>query len=209
MTALTAAMVGLIHSLAPGHWLPVVMVARARKWGLKASIIGAIVASLGHILLSLILAIVAISAGEMILHERAEWIEHYASLGLVIFGLGYAIWAYRTHRTCAHEHSHHGPAIRRKQSPYLFLFLAGLSPCVAAFPVFVTAATHGVPSLGLSMGMFAGGVVLALTATTLVAVAGVKRIQFDHPILEHHADTITGLSVACLGIVLYFLPHAH
>ncbi len=212
MTALTAAMVGLIHSLAPGHWLPIVLVARARKWDLRASVLGAVVASLGHILLSLILAVVAIRTGALFLEEQGESIERFASVGLVVFGIGYAAWAYRTHRTCGHhDHSHHGPAVRNKerQRPYLFLFLAGLSPCVAAFPVFVAASTHGVTSLGLSMGMFAVGVVLALTVTTLVAVSGVKRIQFDHPMLEHHADTITGLSVALLGIVLYFLPHAH
>ena len=180
-------MVGLIHS-GTGTLATDVLVARARKWDLRASVLGAVVASLGHILLSLIPAVVAIRTGALFLEEQGESIERFASVGLVVFGIGYAAWAYRTHRTCGHhDHSHHGPAVRNKerQRPYLFLFLAGLSPCVAAFPVFVAASTHGVTSR-LINGYVAVGVVLALTVTTLVmspASSGFKtiRCQFTMP----------------------------
>jgi len=48
----SAASVGILHSLAPGHWLPVVLIAKSRKWPLKKALLAACVTALGHIVLS-------------------------------------------------------------------------------------------------------------------------------------------------------------
>src|SRR5436305_839146 len=103
--AFSAASVGLIHSLSPGHWLPVVLMAKARKWSVKTAIFGALVAASGHILLSVLLAILSIFIEIHFLSDYEGVIEKYAGLALVLFGLLYAGRAFFSQIRC-HNHSH-------------------------------------------------------------------------------------------------------
>src|SRR5688572_15866974 len=135
LVALSSAFVGLIHSLVPGHWLPVVLVARGRRWSWQQAVGGALVAASGHILLSAAIGVGIALIGAAVLEGHLEEMEHFAAWFAVLFGTGYAGWAYRTHRKC-HGHGHHGPQPPARVRPWLFLFSMGLSPCVAVLPVF-------------------------------------------------------------------------
>jgi hypothetical protein len=125
-------------------------------------------------------------------------------LGLLVFGLTYAAFAYFRHSGC-HQHAHHGPSPGKKMSPYLFLFSLGFSPCVAVLPVFAAAAAYGHFATILSMAAFSLGVITSLVSATVLVSLGIMKL--DHPILEHYGDVITGLGVGLMGIILYFYPH--
>src|SRR3954454_23077988 len=93
----SAAFVGLVHSLAPGHWLPVVLMAKSRRWPMRTAVLGASVVAAGHILLSILLGLLSIFVELQFLSRYEEEIERYAGLGLVLFGLIYAGYAYFRH----------------------------------------------------------------------------------------------------------------
>jgi cytochrome c biogenesis protein CcdA len=202
LLALSAAFVGLVHSLAPGHWLPVVIMTKTRRWPTRTALLGALTAASGHIILSIVLAIVGIEIGAHVLTQYEAQIENYAGLLLIAFGLIYSLVMFTRHSSC-HGHTHHGPKPDSK-APFLFLFSLGFSPCVAVLPVFVAAATRGSAALVASLAGFAFGVVGALSSATLLVRFGVMKL--DHPVLEHYGDVITGLSVALLGVVLFVFP---
>src|SRR2546423_612091 len=106
--AFSAIFVGLVHSLAPGHWLPVVLMAKARKWPLRTALTGAVLAASGHVLLSIGLGLLSIWLElHYLAHYEAE-IERYSGLALILFGLIYAGYSYFRHSHC-HGHTHHGP----------------------------------------------------------------------------------------------------
>jgi len=199
--SLSAAFVGLVHSLAPGHWLPVVLVAKTRKWPLKTAVVGALTAALGHIFISLILGLVSIAVGVHFLSQYEAVIERYAGLGLGVFGLCYALFAYYIHARC-HGHTHHGPSPKAGKTPFLFLFTLGFSPCVAVLPVFAAAATEGYWCVTVTLASFAVGVLTSLVGSTLVISLGL--VKLDHPIFEHYGDVITGCGVAVMGLLLFF-----
>ena len=204
--ASSAAFVGLVHSLAPGHWLPVVLLVRARQWRGRQAALAALVAASGHILVSLLLALASVSLGSKIFEGHHETLERYGGLGLMGFGLVYALFSYFRHSRC-HGHEHHGPVPNRKEkAPYLFLFSLGLSPCVAVFPLVAAAAASGggLAAGAVSVG-FAVGVIGALLLATLLVSRGFWLL--DHPVLEHHADVIVGITVALMGTLLFFTPH--
>ncbi len=203
--ATSAALVGLIHSLAPGHWLPVVLMGKSRKWSTPHALIGALVTASGHVFISILLGAFALKAGAEILIHHEEWIERYAGLGIAVFGAFYALFSFKRHSHC-HGHTHHGPVPKKdsKRSPYAFLFLLGFSPCVAVLPVFVAAAPQGVLAVLVTMMSFAGGVVAALVGATLSVHFGVMKL--DHPIFEHYGDVITGAGVFLMGMLLFFVP---
>jgi hypothetical protein len=200
----SAITIGLIHSLAPGHWLPVVLLARTKRWGLASSLLGALVAASGHILVSVGLGALALVLGAQVFTSHEASIERFSGLGLVAFGLSYAAWSWRRHRAC-HGHEHHGPEVtkQREKAPFAFLFFLGFSPCVAVLPVFVAAAPLGFLAVAATMGAFALGVLFALGGATLLVARGIMKL--DHPLFEHHGDVLTGLAVALMGALLFFI----
>ncbi|MEK6579645.1 MAG: hypothetical protein AABZ55_10500 [Bdellovibrionota bacterium] len=202
----SAAFVGFFHSLAPGHWLPVVLISKSKKWGMSTAAFGAVIAASGHILLSIGIGAASVFAGTHFLHGWDEVLEKYAALGLILFGFIYAGFSYFSHSHCV-GHSHHGPVPTKKRGlkgPFLFLFSLGFSPCVAAIPVFLAASSRGPLAVILCMSAFSCGVLLALLSATLLAVSGITKI--DHELFEHHGDVVTGLGVALMGAALFIWP---
>ena len=200
--AASAALVGLIHSLAPGHWLPVVLMAKARRWPMRTAILGASIVAAGHILLSTFLGLLSIYLELQFLSQYEEQIERYTGLGLGVFGLIYAGYAYFRHSSC-HGHTHHGPDPKGRRAPYAFLFSLGLSPCIAALPVFVAAGARGPWAIAISIFSFCVGVLCALIGSTVLVSKGL--VKLDHPIFEHYGDVLTGLAVTLMGTVLFFI----
>jgi nickel/cobalt exporter len=201
--AVSAAFVGLVHSLAPGHWLPVVLMSKSRRWPVRTALLGALVTALGHVMISLALGLAMLELGAHFLSDHEEGIERMAGLGVALFGLAYAAFSYRRHSHC-HGHEHHGPTPNRHRAPFVFLFTVGLSPCVAVLPVFAAAAPVGSLALIAAMAGFVGGVLVALLSATGLASLG--AVKFDHPVFEHHGDAITGLGVALMGLILFIHP---
>jgi len=229
--ASTAAIIGLIHSLAPGHWLPVVLLAKGKRWSMRQALVGACIAGSGHIFISVLIGIIAFVLGDQFIphpdahdaheghgehaHEHVqgaapsvhEMFERYSGLALIVFGLLYAWFAYRRHSRC-HGHEHHGPTPKkREKAPYAFLFMLGLSPCVAVLPVFGAAAIQNWSALVLTQLGFAFGVLSALTSATWASIRGLGKL--DHPILEHYGDVITGFAMALLGLFLFMFGDLH
>lgn len=205
--ALSAALVGFVHSLAPGHWLPVVLMAKTRRWNNRQAAFGAFVAALGHILVSITLGVLSAFLGHHFFESYLHELEEKAGLILVVFGLAYAAYSHFQHKDC-HGHEHHGPdPEKNKKAPYLFLFSLGLSPCFAVLPIFIAAIGMGTMPLLFVMSTFSLGVFAALMGGSLLVAKGL--VKLDHPIFEHHGDVITGIGVAVLGMILLLFPHQH
>jgi cytochrome c biogenesis protein CcdA len=169
--------------------------------------LGALAAASGHIVVSGVMGVVAVQLGLALLPDFHETLELYGAAGLILFGLVYAGWAYFNHSHCV-GHTHHGPVPKKKERlPFLFLFGIGLSPCIAALPIFVASGQGGFAQLCLTLAFFAIGVVSALAGATWLVSRGLMKL--DHPIFEHYGDVLTGLSVALVGVLLLIIPHSH
>ncbi len=120
----TAASLGLIHTvIGPDHYLPFIVISRARHWTLRKTLFVSFLAGLGHILSSVVLGFVGIALGIAV--ARLEGVEstrgEIAAWLLIGFGLAYFVWGMRRAwkdkpHTHAHLHGHdvahehpHGP----------------------------------------------------------------------------------------------------
>ncbi len=211
--AITAAQVGLLHSIAPGHWLPIVMLAKVKKWNLRTAALGALAAASGHIILSVAIAVVASEVGLQILANHEELIEKYAGLLLTLWGTVYALLALKRHRSC-HGHSHHPDESeiaqvgdKNHRGPFAFLFLLGFSPCVAVLPVFLAGMPFGGKGMAVIALGFSVGVITALLGSTLLVK--IKFLKLDNEFLEHYGDVLTGAGLALMGLVLFFMGESH
>jgi len=52
---IAAATVGFLHSIMPDHWVPLAVVARTQRWSLIRTARTSLLASIGHVLTSIIL----------------------------------------------------------------------------------------------------------------------------------------------------------
>jgi nickel/cobalt exporter len=109
----TAASLGLIHTvIGPDHYLPFIVISRARNWTLRKTLFVSFLAGLGHILSSVILGFVGIALGIAV--ARLEGVEsargEIAAWLLIGFGLAYFIWGMRrAWKGEPHSHAHlHG-----------------------------------------------------------------------------------------------------
>jgi sulfite exporter TauE/SafE len=110
MLAGTAAGLGLVHTvIGPDHYLPFIVIGRAREWTLRKTLGVAFLAGLGHILSSIILGFIGIALGIAV--ARLEGVEStrgtVAAWLLIGFGFAYFVWGMRrAWRGKAHTHPH-------------------------------------------------------------------------------------------------------
>jgi len=89
----TAAATAAFHTLIPDHWLPFVLVGRARGWSARTTAFVSGLSALVHTLLSIGLGIAALAIGQAAARVIGESLERSSGVLLVVFGVEYAAWA--------------------------------------------------------------------------------------------------------------------
>ncbi len=118
----TAASLGLVHTvIGPDHYLPFIVIGRARHWTLRKTLVISFLAGLGHILSSVVLGFLGLALGLAV--ARLEGVESargtVASWLLIGFGLAYFTWGMRrAWKDKPHTHRHlHDQAVVPEQAP--------------------------------------------------------------------------------------------
>jgi hypothetical protein len=103
------AMVGVLHTLVPDHWVPIVAIARQRGWSRAETARAAAVAGGGHVGSTLVIAILVWVAGAAAAKRFGHLVDLASSLALIGFGTWIALSAWRELRQGdGHGHRHHG-----------------------------------------------------------------------------------------------------
>ncbi|MCL5260962.1 MAG: hypothetical protein M1561_04700 [Gammaproteobacteria bacterium] len=106
----TALSVGLIHTfLGPDHYLPFIVLAKARKWSATKTTIITTLCGIGHVLSAVLLGVVAIGFGVAL--TKLKFIETFrgeiAAWLLIGFGFAYFLWGVRyALKNKKHTHTH-------------------------------------------------------------------------------------------------------
>ncbi len=224
----TAATLGFIHTvLGPDHYLPFVVMSRARKWPLSKTLFISFLCGLGHVLSSVILGFVGIALGMAVL--KLENIESFrggvASWLLIGFGFAYFIWGIqraiknRPHKHIhfhadgeKHEHVHvheadHAHVHEQKKkniTPWILFTIFVFGPCEPLIPlVMYPAAKHNIG--GVVFVTIAFGLTTILTMLTIIAVMswGVSFVRFGK--LERYTHAIAGAMIFISGLSVQFL----
>ena len=231
---LATAGVAITHTLfGPDHYLPFIMLARARHWPCSSTVLITTLCGLGHILSSLFLEL-SDSPRVVLLRTLRSWRECAAigrPGGLFGFGMAYLVWgvrkAIRTHSGIAahahgigvhiHTHGDHvhahpasspagsSDASSRSVVTFWSLFIVFvLGPCEPLIPLFVLPASRGRWDLALLTGVLFGLLTIVLmVAVTLFALAGLTHLNFGR--LERWSHAMAGAVIALSGAAILFL----
>lgn len=228
---LTAAATAAIHTLIPDHWLPFVLVGRARGWsGRQTAMVSGFSAAV-HALLSVALGLLALRLGTTAASALGEGLERGSGLLLIAFGAAYAIWAWRKRghfhpggellhaqgegRRCdgsegaqasEHLHYHADEAWIRADTGKGAMALAlivGLNPCVLLLPIMVATAAEGPEAVALVTLAYATTTVALMVGLSVAGVLGARRLKV--PAAARHMETASGILIALSGVVFLLI----
>jgi nickel/cobalt exporter len=227
LTALTitAASLAFVHTiLGPDHYLPFIVMSRARKWTIYKTSWVTLLSGFGHVISSILLGTIGIGVG--IALNKLEFMESVrgdlAAWLFVVFGLVYMAWGFyraiknKPHKHIhhhgngtmhVHEHSHqeeHDHTHKNNITPWILFTIFFLGPCEPLIPLLMYPAAKS-SSLGVAQVSIVFGLVTMLTMLGLVLLAsyGLKFVRLGK--MERFAHAIAGATILLSGIAILFL----
>lgn len=218
--------VGIVHTvLGPDHYLPFIMLAKARGWSRLRTVAVTSVCGLGHVGSSVVLGSLGIAFGLAIGHVESVESNRgpLAAWALVAFGVAYALWGLRhalrkrkgieahVHGDEVHIHSHglspHGHEARKigANTTFWTLFIIFvLGPCEPLIPLFVLPASQGRWDVAaLTAVVFGVATLVSMVAVTLAGLKGLKMLKLGP--LERWSHVIAGSVIAAAGLSVIYL----
>jgi nickel/cobalt transporter (NicO) family protein len=226
--AATGFTVAFFHAAIPTHWLPFVLVARARNWGRAKTIAVTSLAGLGHVALTSLLGLLIAWFGFR-LEEKVAWFSWLAGGLLLALAAFYAVrqWTGRgilhhhppgshhhADEHCGHERDSHwqaemkDSALLSKQAGEwaaisgLFVMLT-LSPCEAFLPVYLSGVQFGWRGFFVLSAILAIATLAGMTLFTWLALIGFDRFRLKT--FERYEAGLLATLFAILGVLLIAL----
>jgi nickel/cobalt exporter len=104
-----AGTVGFLHSILPDHWVPLAVVARTQHWTIMRTARTSLLASIGHVLTSIILGGIIALVGLQFRKAFETQQGHIVGVVLILTGVAFLIWGLSGHGHHHHDHDHpHG-----------------------------------------------------------------------------------------------------
>ncbi len=226
LLAITAASIGFFHTLfGPDHYLPFIMMSKARGWKMRKTMLITFLCGLGHVASSIVLGIVGISVGVAI--SKIEMFESFrgnlAAWAFIVFGFVYLVWGIRQairnkpHKhlhihedgskhehvhSHTQEHSHvHG---KKNVTPWILFTIFVLGPCEPLIPILMyPSAKSSVSGLIFITSIFAVVTIATMMTVVYVASLGYKFVPMKK--MERYSHAIAGFIIMFSGLGIQFL----
>ena len=186
--------IGVFHTMVPDHWLPIVLMARQRKWSTQKTALAALQAGTGHVVSTLLIAVLFWAVAT----RFSGWVETATSVALVGFGLWVAIGAWRE----MHKQSHD----TKTGSRIALLLILGSSPMIEGIPAFFAAGQYGLWLLIIMALVFAAATISVYIVFSVYSAKGLKQVRFGR--FERYGEIVSGAVIALVGAVFWFWPVA-
>ena len=228
LLCVTAASIGFLHTLlGPDHYLPFIVMSRARGWTAPRTALITLLCGLGHVLSSVVLGLIGVAAGVAV--TRLEVFEgmrgSVAAWLLIGFGFAYFMWGVhhairnRAHRHVhdhadggphSHEHGHqrdHAHAhmgAGRSLTPWVLFTIFVFGPCEPLIPILMYPAAHeSVIGMVLVTAVFAVTTIGTMMTVVLLSAWGVSFVRLGP--VERYAHALAGAVICCSGLAIQFL----
>ena len=226
---ITAASIGFFHTLfGPDHYLPFIVMAKARKWSVVKTTWVTFLCGLGHVGSSILLGSIGVAFGIGV--NKLVFIEsgrgNIAAWLFIAFGLVYFIWGMRhAYRKKSHKHIHvhsdgtyhshdhahedrhlhvHDQPKKKNITPWVLFVIFVLGPCEPLIPILMyPAATNSISGMILVSIVFAVVTITTMLGIVLAGSFGLNYLPLGR--LERFTHAIAGATILLSGIGIQFL----
>ncbi|MCB9639307.1 MAG: hypothetical protein H6727_10485 [Myxococcales bacterium] len=215
-----AVSIAFLHTLmGVDHYLPFVVIGKARRWSLWRTLGLVLLCGVGHVLGSVVLGFLGILLGVAL--GKLTWLESvrgsFAAWSLITFGLVYALWSWIKLRQ-GRVHDHGDGVFHRHDEDeskifaedantttrWTFFIIFVLGPCEALIPfLMVPAYEHHWWVVFLVTLLFSIVTIATMLLAVSVGYMGMRFFSFRS--LHRYADTIAGLTIAGSGLAIKVL----
>lgn len=226
--AVTAAGLGFIHTvLGPDHYLPFIVLSKARQWSVIKTSLITFLCGLGHVLGSIALGFVGIALGIAVF--KLEAIESYrgdvAAWILIAFGFTYLVWGiHRVIRNRPHvhlhlhenggtdthphqhvaDHTHIHTSKSGSLTPWILFTIFIFGPCEILIPLIMyPAAKNDMMSVAIIALAFGLTTILTMLGIVIASFYGIKRLSLGK--LTKYSHALAGLVILLCGGAIKFL----
>lgn len=223
----TAASIGFLHTVfGPDHYLPFIVMSKARKWSLAKTSFITVLCGIGHVLSSVVLGFIGIALGVAVMKLEAfeAFRGNLAAWALISFGFMYFVWG--IHRAIrnkphshmhvhdgeahAHEHAHlsgHTHVHETKKAnitPWILFTIFVLGPCEPLIPILMyPAAKNSIAGVVLVAGVFSLVTIFTMTSIVIMMSLGLKVVNLGR--LERYTHALAGGAICLSGMAIQFL----
>ncbi len=215
---IAAGTVGFLHSILPDHWVPLAVIGRTQRWSIARVARVSLLASVGHVLTSIIIAGIIALVGLQFRHTFETQQGHIVGIVLVLTGIGFLVWGLTGH---GHHHHHdgnhvhtdtadhdrgpsaaaHEGSLARRFAGIAVPFGAAASPDLTILPVALAASAVGIGAVAGTLITFSA--VTLATFVTLTVAATIAGYQVEGEWLEEHGNLLTALVLIGIGVAVY------
>lgn len=227
----TAGSLGFMHTLfGPDHYLPFIVIAKAKKWSPWKTARVTFLCGLGHVGSSVVIGAVGIIFGVALL--KLQVVEAFrgniAGWLLFGFGLAYFVWGLRkSWKNHPHKHPHlhedegihehvHTHVIQHAHihiekeedtanlTPWVLFIIFVFGPCEVLIPlVMYPVAQASFGAMMLVVGTFSLATITTMLTIVTLGTYGIKAVRF--PFLERNSEAVAGFSIMLCGMAIQFL----
>jgi nickel/cobalt transporter (NicO) family protein len=224
---ITAASIGFFHTLfGPDHYIPFIMMSKARKWSPFKTAWITFLCGLGHVFSSVLLGFIGIALGwalggltacESIRGSVAAWL-------LISFGFVYFLWGLRQaykNRAHTHLHVHDGGELHSHEhlhvknhshvhgdvkniTPWVLFTIFVFGPCEPLIPLLMYPAVES-SMMGVAMVTLVFATVTISTMLALVMISTYVTNFIPFRKMERYMHAIAGFTIFLCGVSVQFL----
>jgi sulfite exporter TauE/SafE len=221
----TSAVIGTVHTFfGPDHYLPFVVLSKAKSWGKAKTALITSLCGLGHVLSSVVLGFIGIGMGIALSKLQAiESVRGEISTWFIItFGFTYFVWAvFHTIRSRPHEHLHqhddgdihvhfhkhfgkhthiHGSR-SDILTPWILFIIFIFGPCEPLIPlVMYPAARNNIMGVLLVTFIFGLTTIATMLLMVFLLLSGLSRLRFVS--FEKYSHVLAGFTIFLCGIAI-------
>ena len=225
----TAAFIGFFHTLlGPDHYLPFIVMGKARKWSMVKTSWITVLCGIGHVTSSVLLGCIGIALGLAVTKLAAveSFRGNLAAWALIAFGLVYFVWGMRrAWRHKPHEHFHfhadghphihqhahteeHAHIHERENTgrltPWVLFTIFVLGPCEPLIPILMyPAAKENLWGMALVTAVFGTATLLTMLGMVVISLWGIHRLALKN--VERFTHALAGGSICLCGLAIQFL----
>jgi sulfite exporter TauE/SafE len=225
---ISAATLGVIHTLlGPDHYLPFIVLSKARNWTRTRTLWITFISGVGHVSGSVILGLIGIAMGISLHRLEAVEASRGALVGWMIIAFGILYTAYGVYKYINRGAHFHLPAFLRPRSirhrdlhignreldneedksrltPWILFLIFVFGPCEVLIPMLVyPAAEHSTMGIFLVALVFGIATVGTMMLVVFLGYKGFSMVRFRGR--EHQLHLFAGLVILMAGVGMQFL----